>query len=750
MKNSKITPQMETVEIIRKINTKVDGSWQPIEGETIRALKDQIMHSRAESRIQEVEWETIKTEAISVLSKCVPPTAPPKQETGLVIGYVQSGKTLSFTTVAALARDNGYQMVIVIAGTSLNLRDQSTQRLEDHLELLAGADRKWQHFKSSEFNEDDYNEIADGLADWRDPTVPQQKRQTVLITAMKHHQHLKDLDLILSRLNLSDVPTLVIDDEGDQASLNTKVQKGETSTTYQRILSLRKYLPHHTFLQYTATPQAPLLINLIDVLSPKFAKVLTPGLKYTGGKAFFQDAPNQIRTIPDNEIPTRSNPLDAPPESLLEAMRIFFLGVSAGMITDNSDVNRSMMVHPSHKTIGHKLYLHWVKKIRKNWEDILKLEEGETDRQDLLEEFRDSYEDLQNTVPNVPSFEDLSNQLLHAIRKTRPYEVNSTHRKARSIPWHRVYAPILIGGQALDRGFTVKGLTVTYMPRGVGLGNADTIQQRARFFGYKEDVFGYCRVFLEDRVRDAYKYYIIHEEDVRQRLIAHDKTGKSLDEWRRAFFLDVSLKPTRHNILDIDYRQGNLSSQWYLPKAPHNSMEAVEANRATVQKFCKNLQFRDDKGNCQRTKAQIHGVAEVSLKHVYKELLVPLRTTLSVDSQRFTGICLQIASYVEDHPQTLCTVYRMSKGNLRKRTLDKKNEISQPILFQGPNPKTGKIYPGDSKIRGRGVTIQIHKLELTTENGDIFSDVPVVTAWLPKNVSTGWLVQDQGGTEIES
>ena len=745
MKNSKTTSQVETVEIIPEIDTKVDGSWQPIEGETVRSLKDQIMRSRTESRIQEVEWETVKTEAISVLSKCVPPTVPPKQETGLVIGYVQSGKTLSFTTVAALARDNGYQMVIVIAGTSLNLRDQSTQRLEDALELLARSGRKWQHFKSSEFNEGDHNEIADGLADWRDPMVPQQERQTVLITAMKHHQHLKNLAGILSKLDLSDVPTLIIDDEGDQASLNTKVQTGETSTTYQRILSLRKYLPHHTFLQYTATPQALLLINLIDVLSPKFAKVLTPGLKYTGGKAFFQDAPNQIRTIPDNEIPTKNNPLDAPPESLLEAMRIFFLCVSAGMILDNSDVNRSMMVHPSHKTIGHKRYLHWVKKVTKNWEDILKLEKGETDCRGLLEEFRDSYKGLQNTVLDLPSFEDLSTRLLRAIRKTRPYEVNATHRKTPSIPWHRVYAPILVGGQAMDRGFTVEGLIVTYMPRGAGLGNADTIQQRARFFGYKEDVFGYCRVFLEDRVRDAYKHYIIHEEDVRQRLIEHDKTGKSLDEWRRAFFLDRNLKPTRQNVLDIEYLRVNSNTRWYEPKAPHDSKEAIETNRTIVQTFCKKLSFKEEEGHPKRTKAQIHYIdTDVRLKDLYEELLVPFRATRSVDSQKFTGVCLQIDAYLDSHPDALCTVFHMGEGEPRKRSLNDNGEILR--LFQGKNPDSGPvIYPGDRSKKTSGcVTVQIHNLELVPKDGPPIPDVPTIVIWLPKDISQDSLVQNQG------
>ena len=279
MNNNETNVQSEIVEIIREADTKIYGAWQPHEGQATWALEKQAL----ESDITENEWENIKDEAISVLSKCVPPDAPPKPETGLVVGYVQSGKTLSFTTVAALARDNGYQMVIVIAGTSLNLRDQSTKRLENDLNLLARSRRKWQHFKSSELNEDDHIKIADVLVDWQDPTVSDWERQTVLVTTMKHHQHLKNLAHVLSQLDLLDVPTLIIDDEGDQASLNTLVQKGETSTTYQHILSLREYFPRHTFLQYTATPQAPLLINLIDVLSPNFAKVLTPGAGYTGG-----------------------------------------------------------------------------------------------------------------------------------------------------------------------------------------------------------------------------------------------------------------------------------------------------------------------------------------------------------------------------------------------------------------------------------------------------------------------------------
>jgi hypothetical protein len=349
----------------------------------------------------------------------------------------------------------------------------------------------------------------------------------------------------------------------------------------------------------------------------------------------------------------------------------------------------------------------------------------------------------------LPSFKELPASLLRAIRKTQLHEVNAAGGRTPGIPWHNAYAHILVGGQAMDRGFTVEGLTVTYMPRGTGMGNADTIQQRARFFGYKQAYFGYCRVFLENSVRDAYRDYIIHEEDVRERLIVHDKTGRSLNTWKRAFFLDRNLKPTRHNVLDIDYAQGNLSSRWYEPKGPHDSEEAIKKNRLVVQKFLNTLSFRAGAQRASRIEVWHDVSTDVRLKDVYENLLVPLRVTRLVDSQKFTGARLQIAAYLDTHPNALCAIYHMSRGNPRKRTLNKNDEI--PTLFQGPSPRTGTIYPGDRKIKAsKGVTVQIHILELVRESGENFSGVPTVAIWLPKDVSTDWLVQNQGSDEIGS
>ena len=109
------------------------------------------------------------------------------------------------------------------------------------------------------------------------------------------------------------------------------------------------------------------------------------------------------------------------------------------------------------------------------------------------------------TVVELPPFDQLTDfNLIHAIQYTPIIEVNSRRGVTPHINWQDSYSWILVGGQSMDRGFTVEGLTVTYMPRNIGVGNVDTIQQRARFFGYKRSYLGYCRVFLDQVTIDSY------------------------------------------------------------------------------------------------------------------------------------------------------------------------------------------------------------------------------------------------------
>jgi len=551
----------------------------------------------------------------------------------------------------------------------------------------------------------------------------------------------------MSSLPLQTVPTLVIDDEADQAGLNNLVQQGDESTTYRRLLALRRCLPRHTFVQYTATPQAPLLINIIDSLSPSFAQILTPGPDYVGGRHFFIDTHNLVRTIPPAEIPMKTNRITAPPESLLYAMRLFFVGVAAGYMLDEERGNRSMMVHPSHQRTGHRQYFDWIRQVKEEWQRILELPAGDRDRQDLLAEFQAACLELQTTVPALPAHDVLAARLLRAIRRTRVELINSARGRTPNVDWRSNYAYILVGGQAMDRGFTVEGLTVTYMTRNIGVGNADTVQQRARFLGYKRPYLGFCRVFLEDGTRDAYRHYVEHEEDIRNQLVEHRDSGQPLSQWRRAFYLDRSFKPTRDSVLDLDYMRVSLGDQWLIPRSPHDSEDAVADNRVVVNGFIASLRLTDDSGHPERTNIMQHHVdTNVLLSEAYERLLTQLRITRPNDSQSFTLMLLHIARYLDQNPHEACAVYVMSHGLERERGVDDNDQILN--LFQGAHPDTrGAIYRCDRHVRTeRGMTIQIHNLRVQRGEEVLARNVRTIAVWIPRQMSADFLVQPQGGT----
>jgi hypothetical protein len=466
-------------------------------------------------------------------------------------------------------------------------------------------------------------------------------------------------------------------------------------------------------------------------------------MDYVGGREFFHEHGELVREIPASHIVTPTNQVHDPPPSLLEAMRIFFLGVAAGIVETGGEGNRSMMVHPSQHTRLHADYVRWVREVADSWQRMLGLPDNDPDRRELFEEFHEVHRDLSRTVSDLRSFEDLVRVLQRAVRSTLITEVNAVRGKTPRMDWRGNYSHILVGGQAMDRGFTVEGLTVTYMPRGVGTRTADTIQQRARFFGYKRVYLGYCRVYLEAAALDAYVRYVDHEEDIRARLVAHRRTGRLLADWRRAFFLDPALRPTRQTVLDLDCLQSIISDEWFMPGAPHDA--DVESNRRVVAEFTASVAFRPDEGHPARTRTQRHEFAEVPLRDAYERLLTPLRFTRAGDSQRFTGLLLQVKEYSDAHLDATCRIYRMSGGEMRQRALSDADEVDQ--LFQGPSPdRTGAIYPGDRSIRRQGgMTIQLHTLGLArTARGEVvFPDVPTIAAWLPSEMGRGTLVQEQ-------
>ena len=605
-------------------NNAQGGRWQPVVGPET--------HDFMEHVVPETSRDDVRDAAASILGRGISPMDGAGQETGLVVGYVQSGKTMSFETATALARDNGFQMVIIVAGSSNPLLDQSTGRLRSDLRLDdSGRARSWIHLQNPERDDSLIQTLRDVFEDWRDEGTPDEYKMTVLVTVLKHHRRLGNLTELVQAVGVESVPVLIIDDEADQASLNTQVAQGEESTTYRRLMALREALPLHSYLQYTATPQAPLLISIVDSLSPNFVEVLTPGDAYVGGRDFFADNQSLVRTIPPGDVPTNANTLPAPPDSLLEALRIFMVGVAAGLMQGGNRGNRSMLVHPSHRTAQHQEYYNWVREIFEDWKSILGLPDADPDKQELIEELRAAYDDLAETVEDgLPAFDELAPTFRFAFRRTRLLEVNARAGRTPEVDWGSAYGWILVGGQAMDRGFTIEGLTVTYMPRGIGVGNADTVQQRARFFGYKRGYLGFCRVYLEQSTHRAFERYVEHEEDMRGQLEDIRDSGRSLNDWKRAFLLDNALRPCRHSVLEFDYIRGQFSDDWVAPRVIVASDTVLQANRQTVADFLAATPFVADEGHPNRTDTQRHEVAiSLSLRDIMERLLIPMRITSS-------------------------------------------------------------------------------------------------------------------------
>ena len=183
--------------------------WGPsIDGEEIQRLR-----SRYQERVSNDEWDDVVETAASILGRCPTPTESNRRVTGLALGRVQSGKTLSYTSLIALAIDNGYRVTVVLAGTKNPLLVQNYTRLYNDLEARRPS-----------------------LTPFRNP-IPQDAEVIrsvlhggghALIVVLKHRKRLEDARRVLAIPELSGFPTLIIDDEGDEASLQHPVPPWET------------------------------------------------------------------------------------------------------------------------------------------------------------------------------------------------------------------------------------------------------------------------------------------------------------------------------------------------------------------------------------------------------------------------------------------------------------------------------------------------------------------------------------------
>ena len=658
--------------------------------------------------------------AARLLAHCPNPRGRPIKRTGLAIGKIQSGKTLSFTILIALAAANGYNKVIVLAGTKKSLHRQTSERLDRDLTSgnYAVANRIT-IFRNPRGG--DVNGIRGHL----------EMNRCAVISVMKNVTHIRNAAKILESAAIPKGPTLIIDDEGDEASLNSYFRTGEQSAVYSKIQALRQAVPCHAYLAYTATPQSNLLLETVDNLSPDFCELIEPGSGYCGGSLFFgaQSYTRFVREITD--VP-EDGTLSVIPESLQQALAIFFVGAAIR----HSRLPRrkhSMLILTTHIRAGHEQMWTAVENLLDNWKTRLASRRNDPNRQQLMTQFKQGYDDLIRTVSNPPPWDEIQEALPSEVTACQPHMVNSLPEGTQIAEQNfTLENNIVIGGNILGRGVTIQDLTTSYMVRRARNTNVDTVEQRARWFGYKAEYIDICRIFLPTRAIEDYRGILEHEDDFWDSLRRNIRQGIQIRGWPRFFQLDSNLRmnPTRRSVARYkEFRPGG----WDTQRTPIEDIGSVSSNKIIIQRFFSRHRGADENVGTTHT-----FVRECPVTEVISELLGPLS---------FTGTGWEKEYYIEYLTRLSeagrlgsVDVVLMSRGNERHRQLDGSNINN---LMEGRRAN----YRGDREVHNNKVQLQIHYVTITDASRNDLFQTTAVAIYVPNNPQLDMSFIVRGETE---
>lgn len=220
-----------------------------------------------------------------ILELAVDPTMgkPTQASDGLLYGLIQSGKTSILTLTAGLAVDNDFDCILILTTDNDPLYDQTKDRIRAALGGLTVLGKK----------------------DWKDSVrfANQIKAKPFAIVCSKNGSMLTSLVNAFKAAKAKSLSLLIVDDEADQASLDTKTSKptGQVSPINREISAIRSYFPVNTYLQVTATPQALFLQRPNHLYRPNFTVLTEPGPDYVGGEAFFSAGSKLLELVDINE-----------------------------------------------------------------------------------------------------------------------------------------------------------------------------------------------------------------------------------------------------------------------------------------------------------------------------------------------------------------------------------------------------------------------------------------------------------------
>lgn len=486
--------------------------------------RDQVLALLQKQIGNPIEVREIRETAEEVVRKWVDPTGEGRRRgNGLIYGLVQSGKTGVLTATGAMGADAGYRVVLILTSDIDPLYQQTLSRIR---EAFPGIDV----LEKRDFGNS-------GLF------IKRVKGGTCAIVTTKNGRHLRTLIDNLSGGGVKDLACLIIDDEADQASLNTRESKedGSRSTINERLGELRGLFDRSTYLQVTATPQALFLQAPGHDFRPQFTVLSHPGAEYVGGEDFFGADSSLVEEFDINDIAALApGPQPAPsmeiPSSLLRALDVFMVG-AAYKRSREADQNCAFLCHVSTRTSDHD---HIVSLLHKYKAD---LPVGIKARNPALRKrLSNAYADLAQTHVGIKatSFDEL----LSAIEFFSP----GTHIKlvnGQTDEDVAVMSPynLFVGGNKLGRGVTIKNLLVSYYGRNPRRPQADTVLQHARMYGYRRKDIGLLRLFLPPELHTVFKAINKMERGLRELI------ERRPSEYFRGVYVESGIAATRRNVL---------------------------------------------------------------------------------------------------------------------------------------------------------------------------------------------------------
>jgi len=493
---------------------------------------------------------------------------------GLVIGHVQSGKTANYLGVVARAADAGYKFIVIVAGIHNNLRRQTQERVDSgfvgrtsdpQARVTTGVGLYPNHSRPvvltnvlSDFTKQNAQTVQGGLTDWSKPVVVVIKKN--VSTLGQIHSWLKDFNLQVGESQIADVPMLFIDDEADNASVNTNKPDLDPTKTNALIREILSLFRKSCYVGYTATPFANIFINpkaydertREDLFPRDFIYCLDAPNNYFGAERIFLSDDGEakhVRIINDAEniLPLKHKKdvqVHDVPTSLKRSIQIFILTRAIRNLRNQSSKHCSMLINVSRFVDVQKSvrvlvrgYVDTLKNaIRANYALPAPLAMKNVHMAGIKEifdtEFGGGPEDWEKVRAALDdAVSAVRTIVVNSFKSDEPLDYAAYEKRGEAL------TVIAIGGLSLSRGLTIEGLTVSYMYRNTKM--YDTLMQMGRWFGYRPGFEDICRVYLSQESAGWYSHIAEATEELRDRI----KEMRRLNKTPKDFGLLVQSHP---------------------------------------------------------------------------------------------------------------------------------------------------------------------------------------------------------------